>query len=128
GVEDLPERVVRAARPDVDAEHRAEQAAPLADPAFGQSEHPQPRGAREDAPVLPDVEKTRADQPERDHPREPVAGALEVGDVFLQEPEADARSGDDSEDREDAVPGDEEWAEPEDVGVEVDDDRQGHSV
>src|SRR5260370_29451115 len=126
GVEYVPDRVVSAARPHVDAERRAEQAAPLADTAFGQRKDAQPLAVGEDAPVLPHVEETRADKPQRDHPREPVAGALEVGDVLLQEPETDARRGDDPEDREHAVPGDQERAEPKDVRVEVDDDRQRH--
>lgn len=127
-VDDLPERVVRAARPNVDADHRSEQATPLADAALGQRKHAQPLAVGEDPPVLPDVKGTGSHQAQRDHPRQPVSRVFQVGNVFAQEPEAEPGGGDDPQHCEDAVPGDEERAERKDVGVEVDDDRQrrGH--
>src|SRR5438270_11024023 len=51
-VDDLPERELRPPRPDVGADHRAEQPAPLADPALGERERPQ-EVAREEMEVLP---------------------------------------------------------------------------
>src|SRR5438876_1168523 len=54
GVDDLPERELRPARPDVGAHHCPEEPAPLADAALRESEHAQ-QVAREDSEVLPHV-------------------------------------------------------------------------
>ena len=53
-VDDLPERELRSPRPDVGANHRAEEPAPLADAAFGQRQRPQ-GVAREEPEVLPHI-------------------------------------------------------------------------
>ena len=125
-VDDLPERVVGPPRPHVDSDKSAEQAAPLADAALGQSEDAQPLAVGEDPPVLPNVQRPGADKAERDHPRQSVARVFEIGYVLTQQPEAEARRGDDPEHRKHAVPGDEERTQPDDVRVEVDDDREKH--
>src|SRR5437899_12652396 len=54
GVDDLPEREFRAARPDVCAQDRPEQSAPLADAAFGDVEDVN-QPTREELEVLPDI-------------------------------------------------------------------------
>src|SRR5438552_18570041 len=126
GVQDLPEGVLRPARPDDDSHHGAEQAAPLADAAFGQGEYPQELSVGEEPEVLPHIEKTGADKAQGHHPGEAVAGAGEIGDVLLEQPEADARGGDDAQHCEHSVPGDQDRPDAQDVRVEVDDDRQWH--
>src|SRR5205085_10144095 len=89
------------------------------------SDPPQELALGEDAEVLPHRQGPRADQPDHDHPGQRVAAAaLEAALVLLEQPEADARRGDDAQDGEDTVPRDEEWADANDVWVEVDDDRE----
>src|SRR5450631_641965 len=87
GVEDLPEREVRPAGPDVSAERGSEQPAPLTDAALRQGEHSEQLSAGEEPEVLPYIQKARADETDHDHPRHAVRAASRVDAVFLQEPQ-----------------------------------------
>ena len=124
GVDDLPETESCPPGPHVGADHGAEQAAPLADPALGQGEDAQPLAVGKDLEVLPYIKETGSDEAEHDHPGQPVACVPEVDAVLLEEPEAQARRRDDPEHREHAVPGDQQRADADDVRVQVDDDRE----
>ena len=114
-----------AARPDVGAEPGAEEAAPLADAAFGDEEDMDELPG-EKLEVLPDIEDARADQPQDHHPGHAVRTVRDVDLVLAQQPQTEARRGEDAEDGENAVPRDEERAEPEQVRLQVDHDRQEH--
>ncbi len=122
GVDELPVRESSAPSPHVSPRHGPEQPAPLADASFGQREHSEDLAAGEEPEVLPHVQKARADQAQPHHPGDAVGAACRVDPVLLQQPEAEARPGEDSEHREHAVPGDQEWPDAKEIGVEVDDD------
>ncbi len=75
GVDELPVGELRAARPHVRSNHRAEQPAPLADAAFCEGKHAQELAAGEEPEVLPHVKQASADKSDDDHPRHPVGAA-----------------------------------------------------
>src|SRR5581483_4283070 len=122
-VDDLPERKLRAPRPQERADDRAEQAAPLADPALGDREDPQ-QVPVEELEVLPDVQQPGADEADDDHPEDAVGQAARVDALPVEEPHAEPRGREDAEHGEDAVPRDQERPDLEEVRLEVDDDRE----
>ena len=125
-VEDCQERYRCAASPYVRAGGRPEEAAPLADAALGEGEDAQ-NVAVEQLEVLPDVEQSRADQAEHDHPGDSVAGTRGVDPILAQEPQAEPGGGEDTEDGEDPMPRHEERADLEERRLQVDDDGQRHA-
>src|SRR6266851_1401432 len=125
-VDDLPVRESRPAGPYVGPDHRAEQAAPLADATLREGKDPEQRSARKELEVLPHIKEACADEAEDDHVRDTVRAAGHVDPVFLEKPQAKPRCGQDSQNREHSVPRDEEWSDFEEVRVQVDDDGEKH--
>src|SRR5260221_4326701 len=116
-------------RPDPDPQHRSEDAAPLADPAFVDVEDLE-RRCLEQVPVLEDEVDARSEQADDHRPEGAVVDLVAVDPVGSPgDPLRHPDGGQDAEHAEDAVPGKREGADGEEVGVEVDlDFEEGHSA
>ena len=114
-----------APRPDVSAGDGSEQPAPLADATLSQIEDVE-QLAGEEPEVLPDIKDAGAGETQHHHPCHAVSSVAGVDVVFGQQPDPESCRREDAEHAEDAVPRDEKRAEPEDVGLEVDDDGEEH--
>ena len=82
--------------------------------------------AGEEFEVLPDIKDAGANEAQDHHPRHAVSGVAGVDVVLGQQPDPEPCRREDAEHAEDAVPCDEQRAEPEDVGLEIDDHGEEH--